>query len=609
MPLFAADFVLLHPPSVYDFRRNEFMFGPTSDLIRSTPVFEMYPMGLTTIADYLEKEGFNVEIVNVAHRMVIDPEYDVEREIAKLKPALFGIDLHWLPHAHGGIELAKIAKKYHPDTPVIFGGFSSSYYQRELIDYPWVDMVMRGDSTEEPLLQLLWSLRFGGSLSSIPNLTWKKLDGTVVVNELSHVPESIDNLSIPNYLYTMRSVFKYRSLANVIPYVDWLDYPITALLTSRGCTLNCAICGGSEFAYQRIFNRSKPAFRSPQALVKDILLIQEFSGAPIFLIHDLRQGGEEHFQRFIDLLSKERIENELIFELFYPARNDYFSVITKAVPKFSVEMTLESHLEELRERNGKLVCSNEEIETTLEGALKNGVNRIDLFFMVGIPWQTYRQAVECSDYCRHLLERFHGDRRLCFFNAPLAPFLDPGSLAFESPEEYGYRRLRSTLEEHRQALTAVSWKDVLNYETVNMSRDDIVNATYETALRLARVKLDFGIMDREAHDQVVAKIEASRRAIDEIDRIAQLPEGTERRERLAALKSTVEEMSVRTLGAKDELKWPITRRFGRTVQVSKLLFKLFLTEVYLLLFKRTKLSLKRLYLTLRGRRPENQSRM
>jgi len=189
---------------------------------------------------------------------------------------------------------------------------------------------------------------------------------------------------------------------------------------------------------------------------------------------------------------------------------------------------------------------------------------------VGIPWQTYRQAVECSDYCRHLLERFHGDRRLCFFNAPLAPFLDPGSLAFESPEEYGYRRLRSTLEEHRQALTAVSWKHVLNYETVNMSRDDIVNATYETALRLAEVKLDFGIMDREAHDQVVAKIEASRGAIDEIDRIAQLPEGAERRERLAALKSTVEEMSVRTLGAKDELKWPITRRFGRTVQVSKL---------------------------------------
>jgi B12-binding domain/radical SAM domain protein len=593
MRLFAADLVLLHPPSVYDFRSSETLFGPVSDLIPSTPVFEMYPMGLTTIADYLEKEGYNVEIINVAHRMLVDRDYDAEREIAKLKPALFGIDLHWLPHVHGGIELAKIVKKHHPDTPVIFGGLSASYYHRERIDYPCVDMVMRGDSTEEPLLLLLRGLKLRGSLSAIPNLTWKRPDGEVVVNDLTHVPETIDHLSIPNYLYTMRSVFKYGSLANVLPYVDWLDYPITALLTSRGCTLNCAVCGGSESAYRLIFNRTKPAFRSPEALVKDVLLIQEFSRAPIFLIHDLRQAGEDHFRRFMELLSRERIENEVIFELFFPAGDDYFSAITQAVPRFSLEMTLESHLEELRERNGKLVCSNEEIEATIDGALRNGVNRIDLFFMVGIPWQTYTQAVESVDYCRHLLERFHGDRRLCFFNAPLAPFLDPGSLAFESPEEYGYKRLSSTLEEHRRALTAASWKHVLNYETVNLSRDDIVRATYEVGLRLARLKLEFGIIDREAHDQVVAKIEASRTAIDEIDGIIRLPEGPERRARLAALRSTVDEMSVRTIGAKQELKWPIPGRFGNPVRVTRLLLKLFLTELYLLFFKRIKLFMKR----------------
>ncbi len=43
------------------------------------------------------------------------------------------------------------------------------------------------------------------------------------------------------------------------------------------------------------------------------------------------------------------------------------------------------------------------------------------------------------EYARGLLERFHGDRRLWFFVAPLAPFLDPGSLAFEFPGRYGYR--------------------------------------------------------------------------------------------------------------------------------------------------------------------------
>ena len=102
MKLFGVDLVLLHPPSVYDFRKTGILFGPISDVIPSTPVFEMYPMGLTTIAGHLEEEGFNVEIVNVAYRMIADPAYDAAADIARHDPMIFGIDLHWLPHAHGG---------------------------------------------------------------------------------------------------------------------------------------------------------------------------------------------------------------------------------------------------------------------------------------------------------------------------------------------------------------------------------------------------------------------------------------------------------------------------------------------------------------------------
>ena len=48
----------------------------------------------------------------------------------KLDPVAFGIDLHWLPHAHGSIEVARIVKKHHPETPVIFGGLSSTLLPR-----------------------------------------------------------------------------------------------------------------------------------------------------------------------------------------------------------------------------------------------------------------------------------------------------------------------------------------------------------------------------------------------------------------------------------------------------------------------------------------------
>ena len=137
-----TDLVLIHAPSVYDFREKSIMFGPMSDLVPSTPIFEMYPIGFLTIANYLIRRGLKVRIVNLAYRMLDNKYFDAERFIKKLNPRAFGIDLHWLPHCQGSPDIAKIIKKYHPKTPVIFGGFSSSYFYRELIRFNQVDYIL-----------------------------------------------------------------------------------------------------------------------------------------------------------------------------------------------------------------------------------------------------------------------------------------------------------------------------------------------------------------------------------------------------------------------------------------------------------------------------------
>ncbi|MCX6000248.1 MAG: TIGR04190 family B12-binding domain/radical SAM domain protein, partial [Chloroflexi bacterium] len=96
-----AELVLLHAPSNYDFRTRSILYGPISDVIPSTPVFEMYPIGFISIAAYLERNGVPARIVNIANRMLNEPRFDVERFLAKISPLAFGIDLHWLPHAQG----------------------------------------------------------------------------------------------------------------------------------------------------------------------------------------------------------------------------------------------------------------------------------------------------------------------------------------------------------------------------------------------------------------------------------------------------------------------------------------------------------------------------
>ena len=98
-------------------------------------------------------------------KMLLDPSFDPETFIAKLRPSAFGIDLHWLPHVDGSLSLAEVVKRHHPDIPVIFGGLSATYYHQEIMrDYPFVDFVMCGDSTEEPLRLLMEAIKSGRRL-------------------------------------------------------------------------------------------------------------------------------------------------------------------------------------------------------------------------------------------------------------------------------------------------------------------------------------------------------------------------------------------------------------------------------------------------------------
>ena len=99
----------MHAPSIYDFRKDGILFGPVSDVIPSTPVFEMYPIGFLTMASLLSKNGFKVRVLNLAALMLKDEKLDVEKLLSGLDSRVFGVDLHWMPHAHGSIEVGKSA--------------------------------------------------------------------------------------------------------------------------------------------------------------------------------------------------------------------------------------------------------------------------------------------------------------------------------------------------------------------------------------------------------------------------------------------------------------------------------------------------------------------
>jgi B12-binding domain/radical SAM domain protein len=482
------DVVLIHPPSIYDFRERNISYGPISDVIPSSPVFEMYPIGFLTLASYLRRHGYRVRIINLALLMMRHRRFKPESLLRKLKPKLFGIDLHWLPHAHGSAAVALLLKQLHPTIPIVFGGISSTYFHEELIGDASVDFVLRGSVTEPALVALLEQINGERDFARVPNLTWKE-NGRTRVNAQTCTPASLDEYGIDLGMM-VGDVIRNLDFWTSIPFYAWWRHPITAVFTVRGCRRHCVTCGASGDAFRRFMPGSHILLRSPDAVAAMVSQLARITRAPIFLVGDLRDGGEDYASAVLDRLARHRVSNRIVFEFFEPPTAEYVERIERSVDSWGAELSPESHDESVRLRLGKAHFTNAEMDASIDAIMTTRCEQLDLFYMIGLPGQTYDGALEMTESIGAYFRRY--DRRLSAFITPVGPFIDPGSDAFEDAHSRGYKIRARTLAEHRALLEENDWESILNYETLWMTRCEIAQATRDAGRRLSELKETYG---------------------------------------------------------------------------------------------------------------------
>ncbi|MBN1290090.1 MAG: TIGR04190 family B12-binding domain/radical SAM domain protein [Actinobacteria bacterium] len=562
--LLKDDLVLLHAPSVYDFRKMLRVPSPVADLVPSGPVFEMYPVGFPFMGEYLERHGIRTRIVNLAVRMLENSRFDARRFISHLKPEAFGIDLHWLPHCHGAIEIARLCKELHPEIPVILGGYSATILHRELMEeYPEIDFIVRGDSTEEPLRKLMsFIISENCEISSIPNLVYRSRMGTIAATGLETAPADLSYLG-NSYVYMLRSALRHADIRGIRPFKGWWSYPITTSITCRGCSQNCYFCGGAASTMKSCLGRRKVSFRTPDSIGRDIRTIKNITGAPVFIIGDLMQGGRDYAWAVLEEIGKASPRNHIVFELFKPAPVEFFEKIAGNVANFDFEISPQTHDEEIR---GQVITpyGNRELENNLEWCLEAGCGKFDVFFMIGLSGQTAESVMDTVDYCDYLLEKF--GIRLNPLIGPFAPFVDPCSPLQVSAGEYGFKLLFESVEEHRSALTNPNWRDWLGYETKWLSRQGIVDVTYEALLELNRIKGRHAQISPEYMENMEAILRENIVLLGRADRAMEIGDLKRRRAEMEKVKIEADELMDRSLMVKEEIEWPVSgprfRYFG-----------------------------------------------
>lgn len=372
------------------------------------------------------------------------------------------------------------------------------------------------------------------------------------INPLTYLPPSLDYADLRSD-WMVEMVLRHRDLASVEPFEGWIGNPITAVFTVKGCTYECATCGSSHTACTHLTRRPQPVYRSPESLVANIVAISRLIRGPIFLVGDLLQAGMEYAEEVLRRLRDAAVENEIVFEFFDLPSIAFLRAIDTSVRRWSMEISPESHDHEVRRaQEGESSYDNGQFEQLLHEALQLRCTRLDVFFMIGMPRQTYQSVQETVKYCEHLFQTC--DRRLSCFISPMGPFLDPGSRVFEEPEKFGYRLFAHTLEDHRKLLVEPSWERILSYETNWMTRAELVDATYDAAEALNRAKIQYERISAARGQAVASRIQEARKIRERL--AANRPSGNDAGDTQRALEGEIARFSQSTVCDKRELFWP-----------------------------------------------------
>jgi radical SAM superfamily enzyme YgiQ (UPF0313 family) len=250
---------------------------------RSDPYISLVPTGLCYLHACLRESGYDSLLANFSAW----PIAKIKKELLTFKPDMIGIS-QWTHNRHISLELARICRETLPDSIIVMGGGHATFcYEDILVEGSPVDVVVLGEA-ESTLLELAARVSLEDEWQSIAGLAFLR-NGTIVVTPPRKSLDDLDRLPLPAH-YLDKSVG-----------ID-LDLQSEFIVTTRGCPSTCYFCSSPDFWGRRV------RFRSPDAIVDEILYIRQKFGLIYFSIRDdTFTADRKRVLKFCSLLQKQEV--------------------------------------------------------------------------------------------------------------------------------------------------------------------------------------------------------------------------------------------------------------------------------------------------------------
>lgn len=457
------DVLFIHPPRIF-----------AKDYLELRSAFVKLPVGVVALADYLEQNGYSTKILNIPMEIHFNKNFRLSKYLRSVDIKICAIELNWILNAYGSIQSADIVKKTNSDIKTIVGGISATHFHEDVIKYPSIDVVIRGEG-EIPLLKSVnHYLKGNPSLKNIPNITYKQ-NSVIYQNPIKYIAKDLDFLNFVNF----------ELLENWKNYIK-VD-PSISIMMGRSCPYNCAYCGGGKKAYYELCKRNHVILRDPKQIVEDIVHLKNLYPklSVIDLTHGYYPGNHQYWMKILQLLQEEYIDIGAIFEVWHlPAKDSFLKEAAKTfdVRKSFLNFSVNTYSERVRTLlvklgDTKLNFLNADVYHLIK---KCGLYNLPLmlWLTVGNPYESIKDVLINLKHVLKITKDYilKNKQAILFINT--AVLISPGSPAFSNERKFGVDIKVKSFQEFYELFRDLRYfksflDDPVNYSTLYLSQRKI----------------------------------------------------------------------------------------------------------------------------------------